>query len=176
MSSNLSVCHYSTHSCPYLKISGVWSSKILNQKLGYASPYFYILHRPPVDEDLDLAVKVPGDHDLALGLFAPRRFLAAAERLQQEGGYGGEQGAGHHRAVGFDGFVVVVPILPRSDRLNSSQCKLSMSRNWSHLRYMVGAPEEDALVLRPGTDVAAVRTYAGLDLTGQVSVALVFAD
>ena len=41
---------------------------------------------------------------------------------------------------------------------------------------MVGAPEEDALVLRAGTDVSAVRGETGLDLTGQVGVALILAD
>ena len=41
---------------------------------------------------------------------------------------------------------------------------------------MVGAPEEDALVLRARTDVAAVRGEASLDLTGEVGVALILAD
>ena len=41
---------------------------------------------------------------------------------------------------------------------------------------MVCAPEEDTLVLRPRTDVPAVRREAGLDLTGQVGVAFILAD
>ena len=41
---------------------------------------------------------------------------------------------------------------------------------------MVCAPEEDTLVLRPRTDVPAVRREAGLDLTGQVCVAFILAD
>ena len=41
---------------------------------------------------------------------------------------------------------------------------------------MVGAPEEDALVLRARTDVSSVRGEASLDLTGQVGVAFILAD
>ena len=41
---------------------------------------------------------------------------------------------------------------------------------------MVGAPQEDALVLRARTDVAAVRGEASLDLTGEVGVAFILAD
>ena len=80
----------------------------------------YILHRPSVDEDLNLAVKVPGHHDLALGLLGagPGGLLAPGERLQQEGGHRGEQGAGHHRVVCLDCLVVVVAIFPRSDGLS----------------------------------------------------------
>ena len=43
----------------------------------------YLLHRPSVDEDLDLAVEVSGHHDLALGLLGAGRggLLAPGERL-----------------------------------------------------------------------------------------------
>ena len=41
---------------------------------------------------------------------------------------------------------------------------------------MVGAPEEDTLVLRARTDVSPVRGEASLDLTGQVGVAFILAD
>ena len=46
----------------------------------------------------------------------------------------------------------------------------------THLRNMVGAPEEDTLVFRSGCDVATVGGEAGLDLRGHVGVALVLAD
>ena len=46
----------------------------------------------------------------------------------------------------------------------------------THLRNMIGAPEEDTLVFRSGCDVATVRGEAGLDLRGHVGVALVLAD
>ena len=112
-----------------------------------------------------------------LGIFTLWWFSPTEYSLQEETRDWSEETTRHHRTVSFYGFVIVVPVFPRSDCLKDKKKFCSRHFNLdTHLRHVVCAPEKDALVFRASTDVSTIRREAGLDLTGQVCVAFILAD